>query len=103
MRLSNYPWVVVNVDCRFCPRKGRYRLARLAAKFGPETDLEAVLEAVAFDCKWMQPGKKARKYEMRCGIRFTDLDHGGPPPDLPPSTGGATLRVVEGGQKDAAE
>ena len=103
MRLSGYPWVVVNVDCSLCPRKGCYRLARLAAKLGPEMELGTALEAIAFDCKWMQPGKKVRKYEARCGIRFTDLERSGtPPPDLPPGTGGPALRVVEGG-REAAE
>ena len=103
MRLSGYPWVVVNVDCRLCPRRGQYRLARLAAKLGPETELEAALEAIAFDCQWMKPGVKTRKYEARCGIRFTDLDRSGPPPDVPPGVGGTPLRIIPGEQRDAAE
>ena len=85
MRLSDHPWIIVNIDCKLCPRRGQYRLARLAARLGPETDLEAVLEALAFDCQWMRPGTKIRKYEARCGIRFPDLDGRQPPPDLPPA------------------
>ena len=95
MRLSDYPWIVINVDCKLCPRAGRYRLARIAARLGPETELDAVLEALAVDCQWMKPGAKTRKYEAKCGIRYTDLDGRTPrPPDLPP--GAMRLRVVGG-------
>ena len=38
-RLALYPFVVVRIACRVCPRNGAYRLARLAAKFRPETSL----------------------------------------------------------------
>ena len=93
MRLSEYPWVVVNIDCKLCPRRGRYRLARLAARLGPEIELEQVLDVVAGDCKWMRPEVRIRKYEARCGIRFPDLDLRRPPPDVPPSS--VRLRLVK--------
>ena len=35
-RLAFYPFVVVRIACRVCSRNGAYRLARLAAKFGPD-------------------------------------------------------------------
>ena len=35
-KLSNYTWVVVRFDCTLCDRWGRYSLARLAARYGPE-------------------------------------------------------------------
>jgi hypothetical protein len=38
-RLAFYPFVVVRIACRVCSRNGAYRLARLAAKFGPEIGL----------------------------------------------------------------
>ena len=38
-RLALYPFVVVRIGCRQCSRKGAYRLARLAAKYGPEITL----------------------------------------------------------------
>jgi hypothetical protein len=37
--LAYYPFVVVRIACRVCSRSGSYRLARLAAKFGPEISL----------------------------------------------------------------
>ena len=93
MRLSEFPWVVVRLDCKLCPRRGQYRLARLAAKLGPEMELEAVLEEVAVDCPWMRRGMRVRQYDPRCGIRFSDLDgRSHPPPDLPPAM--MPLRVV---------
>ena len=47
-RLSSYPYVVVRVACRFCDRKGSYRLVRLAAKFGPDVTMDELLDALAF-------------------------------------------------------
>ena len=100
MRLSEFPWVVVRFDCVLCRRKGQYRLARLAAQVGPETELEIVLQHVAYDCPQMRPDRKARKYVANCGIRFTDLERrGGPPPDLPPAM--VRLRVVGGRDEEA--
>jgi hypothetical protein len=42
-RLAFYPFVVVRIACRGCSRNGAYRLARLAAKFGPEIGLRDLL------------------------------------------------------------
>ena len=99
-RLWQYPYVVVRVGCHLCPRTGSYRLARLAAKFGAEASLGAVLDGLALDCAWRRgPGdRRAGKYEAKCGAYFPDL-HGPPrPPDLPPAA--MRLRVVRGGRRD---
>lgn len=71
-RLSDWPYVEVRVDCRMCPRRGFYRLARLAAAYGPEMDLERLLQHLAADCPWI--GRPSRKYDPRCGVRYTDWD-----------------------------
>lgn len=98
-RLSDYPWVVVRLRCRYCQRQGSYRLARLAAKFGAEIGLEDLLDKLAFDCPWRRdpadgpPGK----YDPKCGACFIDLDGAPPPSDLPPGVMG--LRVVRGGKE----
>jgi hypothetical protein len=97
-RLSDYPFVIVRVGCQFCPRSGAYRLARLAAKYGPEIDLWALLDVLASDCRWHRsPGERAPgKYDAKCGAYFPDL--GRPiPPDLPPAM--RQLRVVQGGKE----
>jgi hypothetical protein len=62
-RLSSYPFVIVRIGCSLCGRNGAYRLARLAAKYGPEIPLDQLLEELALDCPWRRgrsrraPGK----------------------------------------------
>ena len=80
-KLVDYPWVVVRIECTFCGRARRYRLARLAARYGPEQDLAGLLRELASSCPWYN--ERARKYEPRCGARFVDLERNLPPPDEP--------------------
>ena len=79
--LSQYPWVVVRIECKLCPRKGAYRLARLAARYGPEFPLEGLIEDLAHNCPYWR--NNPRKYDPRCGARFVDLERNLPPPDDP--------------------
>ena len=79
--LAQYPWVVVRIDCKLCTRVGRYRLARLAARYGPEMNLDRLLAHLASDCPYWR--SDPRRYEARCGARFVDLGHDLPPPDAP--------------------
>jgi hypothetical protein len=51
-RLAFYPFVVVRISCRVCSRSGSYRLARLAAKYGPEITLRDLTERFSYDCLW---------------------------------------------------
>src|SRR5208283_5263572 len=44
------PNVVVRIGCRRCTRKGSYRLARLAAKYGAEIPMMELLAHLAGDC-----------------------------------------------------
>ena len=44
--LAFYPFVVVRIACRVCSRRGSYRLARLAAKFGPEISLRDLTDFI---------------------------------------------------------
>ncbi len=98
--LAAYPYVIVRVACPHCPnRTGSYRLARLAARLGPETPLEDVLRRIAFDCPWLDerhPRSKSQ-YVPKCKAHFPDLEAPSPqPPDIPP--GLMKLRVVQGGK-----
>lgn len=97
-RLWQFPYVVVRVDCPLCKRQGSYRLARLAQLHGAEITLEELLDALAYGCPWRDPPRRPpRKYQAKCGARFTDLRPGAPrPPDLPPAL--AALRVIPGGR-----
>ena len=80
-KLSNWPWVVVRIDCVLCSRRGCYRLARLAARYGPEQSTDGLLRDLCQNCPWFT--ERPRKYEPRCGARFTDLDYALPPPHNP--------------------
>jgi hypothetical protein len=102
-RLSNFPWVVVRIGCRTCRRRGSYRLARLAAKFGPDAPMDHVLEALTVDCAVRDDRRgRRRDDEGVCRARYVDLDQTPPPPpDLPPALRPPVdrkLRVVIGGK-----
>jgi len=64
--LAHYPFVVVRIACRVCSRRGSYRFARLAAKFGPEISLRDPTERFSYDCLWRAEGaQKARRKRVR--------------------------------------
>ena len=90
-RLALYPFVLVRISCRACTRAGSYRLARLAAKYGPETTLRNLIDRFSYDCMWRAEGR-SKKGKSACGIYLPDLEQRRPP-DLPP--GLARLRVVK--------
>lgn len=102
-RLSNFPWVVVRIGCRACRRRGSYRLARLAAKYGPDAPLNHVLEALTVDCAVRHDRRSGRRDdEGICRARFVDLEGTPPPPDLPPALRppiDRKLRLVVGGKR----
>lgn len=75
-----------------CGRKGQYRLARLAAKYGAEISMDALLEFLAGDCAHWRP---RHPFKEGCGARFIDLDPPQPPHDLPPTM--RRLQLVKGG------
>jgi hypothetical protein len=84
--LALYPFVVVRISCRVCSRRGSYRLARLAAKFGPEISLRDLTDRFSYDCLW----RHSYKGKSSCGVYLPDLDHPRPP-DL------VKLRLVKNG------
>jgi hypothetical protein len=69
LRLRDYPGDVVRIECRYCPRAGRYSLAGLVARFGPAAGLPEVLAALSVDYE--------RRADWRitgpCGAGFPDL------------------------------
>ena len=72
-RLALYPFVVVRIACRVCSRAGAYRLARLAAKFGPEIGLRDLLDRFSYDCLWRAEAHGKRGVSA-CGVYLPDLD-----------------------------
>ncbi len=95
-RLSSYPYVIVRVACPSCKRHGAYRLARLAAKLGPETPLTDVLAALSADCPNRGIKRNKGSYPV-CEIMLPDL--GSPtPPDVPPAVSTVRQLRIVGGQ-----
>lgn len=92
--LVDWPWVVVDIECSLCPRQGRYRLARLAERYGAAMALDLLLEAVAADCTLMRQGEKPRQYEARCGIRYVVPPAGPAPAEAPARAGAPKLRAA---------
>lgn len=84
----NLSYVIVRLACTLCSRKGSYRLARLADKYGANADMGDLLEYLAGDCKYWRP---RHPIHDGCGAHFCDLG-GGQPPDVP---GGNRLRLVK--------
>jgi hypothetical protein len=100
-RLSDFPWVIVRIDCPLCAhRKGQYRLARLAAEYGADIQLCDLLDRIALDCPrrsfpWERPPNQD---DPGCKARFTDLKATNRlPPDLPPMM--RKLTVIQGGKR----
>ena len=78
MRLSEYPMSIVRIACSKCSRRGAYRLARLANRYGAECTIPALLAQLAGDCKHRDVRFGSADY---CGAFFPDL--GARPPDEP--------------------
>ncbi len=91
--LAFYPFVVVRIACRVCSRRGTYRLARLAAKFGPEITLADLTARFSYDRLW-QAEARSKRGVSSCGVYLPDLDQPRPP-DLPPDL--VKLRVIKNG------
>ena len=89
--LAFYPFVIVRIACRFCSRTGTYRLARLAAKFGPEIGLCDLTDRFSYDCLWRAEASSKRGTSS-CGVYLPDLEQPWPPDD-PPSR--AKLRLIK--------
>src|ERR1700685_1153708 len=62
--LAHYPFVVVRIACRVCSRKGSYRLARLAAKVGPEVTPRDLTDRFSYALFWRA---EARSKKGRSG------------------------------------
>jgi hypothetical protein len=90
-RLAFYPFVVVRIACRVCSRSGSYRLARLAAKFGPEITLRALTDRFSYDCLWRAEAR-SKAAKSACGVNLPALANPRPP-DLPP--GLLKLRLIK--------
>jgi hypothetical protein len=78
-RLVSYPYVKVRISCALCQRVGVYRLARLAAHYGAEIELDDLLTRLV-PCPARNPCDPLHR---ECQVRYTDLDPPMRPPDQP--------------------
>jgi hypothetical protein len=93
-RPALYPFVIVRMACRVCSREGSYRLAQLAAKYGPEISLRDLTDMFSYDCLWRSEGR-SKKGKSACGVYLPDLEQKRPP-DLPLVRHGVTgERIVD--------
>ena len=69
-------------------RNGKYRLARLAEKYGAEIGMEELLVRLTVDCA--ASAKAKHPYQRRCAARLLDLD----PPRRPPDAPATVMRLV---------
>jgi hypothetical protein len=97
--LAHFAFVVVRIACRVCSRRGSYRLARLAAKFGPEISLRDLTERFSYDCLWRAEAR-SKKGKSACGVYLPDLENPRPP-DLPPRL--LKLRLIKSGLTPTAQ
>lgn len=99
MRLSGFPYVTVRLTCSLCPRRGRYRLARLAQRFGAEAEMQDVVRELSADCPWQRAKwdkRPPRKYTARCMAQLEDCTL---PPDEPTELRRERLVALDGGKK----
>ncbi|ADH88609.1 conserved hypothetical protein [Ancylobacter novellus DSM 506] len=89
-RLSDYPYVTVRVHCPRCERYGAYKLARLAACYGPEIELAELVRKLSSDCHHR---RENHPYRQGCQARLLDW-----PRNRPPDEPLATFAVVKGGK-----
>jgi hypothetical protein len=67
------------------------RLARLAAKSGPEITLRDLTDRFSYDCLWRAEAR-SKAAKSACGVNLPDLANPRPP-DLPP--GLLKLRLIK--------
>jgi hypothetical protein len=74
--LARYPYPIVRVGCRYCRRRGQYRLERLIDMYGRDATFDEVLTHLSADCtrasdRTSRPGGCRGAYlpdlERRCG------------------------------------
>jgi hypothetical protein len=60
---------MLEVGCRKCDRRGRYRVANLISKYGADASLPELRFALAADC----PRSKAFSLYDECGVYYPNL------------------------------
>jgi hypothetical protein len=61
---------MLDIACRKCARSGRYQVAKLVEKYGPDASMPELRRSFATDCPRMK--ESVSTYE-RCGIYYPHL------------------------------
>jgi hypothetical protein len=91
-KLADFLYVSVRLVCRKRSRKGSYRLARLASRYGSEIRLPEFLAFLVGECDLWETN---RPWKRACGAFFVDLERP-KPPDLPAAM--TKPRLIKGGK-----
>ena len=73
-KLLHYPSTTVGLECPVClHRRGRYSLARLAHRYGPDIPLDDLFDALVRCPRHRTASDRPpAKYGMRCAARFAE-------------------------------
>lgn len=74
--LGTFPHSYIEVACRYCQRKGRYRRERLIKEYGADMPLDRFVSMVSADCGFAQ---------VRSGRRRCNGPYVVPPETRPPN------------------
>ena len=75
MTLGSYPYPVIEVACRYCARRGRYRRDRLILEHGAGLPLDRFVRLVTVDCGFAE----VRTGRMGCnGPYVIPVEHRSP-------------------------
>lgn len=70
LRLKDYPFEKLEVVCRKCGRAGRYRIAGLIEKHGPDTTFIELRKAFTSTCA---KTNDVTRLNEACGVSFPDM------------------------------
>ncbi|EEE35125.1 hypothetical protein RKLH11_4297 [Rhodobacteraceae bacterium KLH11] len=70
MRVWDYPFDTVRIDCETCGRFGKYSKKQFLELVGAGTPLPAALRIIAKDCPREQGGLALHD---RCGVGYPDM------------------------------
>ncbi len=73
VRVWDYPFDTVRIDCETCGRFGNYSKERFVEMVGANTTLPDALKIIAKDCPREKSGLALHN---RCGVGYPDLDTG---------------------------
>jgi hypothetical protein len=69
--LRDFKEPFMEIECRNCPRKGRYKVSRLIEKWGPNLLIRTFIASVGMTCpKYVRNGR-----HDRCGIGCPQLTY----------------------------